>query len=164
MDWPVFLLLGLSFSNAPEHDYSYSYTASYGVRAEASGTAFYQPVRRVVETEFGLLFGDHTSVVIGYTSAFEAPKLTRAASLSLSVDHRIALDDGWSVTLSLSGHYEGPITHRPCTDAIGRQFHCYHGVTPSSPLYSYDFNTTAAALSQRDIGIDRVGVFFEYVF
>lgn len=164
MEWPLFVLLGLSINGTPEHQYSYEYTSSYGIHAEASGTPFYTPTHNILSTQFGLVFGKNTTLVVGYASAFTAPKLIRKPSLSLNLNHKIDFRSGWSMTLSITGRYEGSITHIPCTDSTGRLFHCYHGVTPSSPLFTYDFDTTAKALSRPTRGIEQLGILMEYVF
>lgn len=167
MDWPTFILLGLSISSAPEHRYTYTYTdpTRYSEQLIGSGTDFFTPRQPVVDLTVGLIFDDNTSVVLGLESAFDAPKLHKAPSVEMSIIHFIPLENDWSISFSASAYYQGKIIHHPCTDSLAnRTFHCFHGVTPSSPYFAQSFDTTAQALSKRFIGITSIGVQLTYSF
>lgn len=157
-------LLALSIDSNPMHHYQYQYTAAYGVRAIADGTQFYTPSRPKIAASILVLWSERTASVFSFDTGFRSPKYTQRPSLSVTLEHRVPVDDQNTISFFLRASYEGQITHHPCTDSLGRTFHCYHGVTPSSPYYTQSFDTISGHLSQRQSGLDQIGVSYEYRF
>lgn len=157
-------LVALSIESAPLHNYQYEYTATYGVREFADGTQFYTPSRPTMAASILVLWSERTTSVVSFDTGFRSPKYTRRPSFSVELEHRIPVDEQSTISLFLGMRYEGKITHRPCFDDLGRTFHCYHGVVNDSPLYALSFDTIAAHLSQRQSGLRRIGLAYEYRF
>jgi hypothetical protein len=164
MDWPTIILLGLSVNTTPTHIYSYSYTEAYGVRAAADGTVFYDPKHPQFDVRLLLLFDDYTAVALNLDTGFYSPKYTEYPSVSANVERRFDINQNTTFSIFATINYEGKKVHRSCLDRIGREFHCYHGVVPTSPLYAFSFEDTARILSSRNIGLQRIGFSLQYRF
>lgn len=164
MDWPTIILLGLSVNTTPTHIYSYSYTEAYGVRATAEGTAFYDPKYPQFDVRLLLLFDEHTALALNFDTGFHSQKYTERPSVNATVERRFDINPSTTFSIFATAMYEGRKVHRPCSDRVGREFHCYHGVIPSSPLYSLSFDDAERFLSSRSVGIKSVGFSLQYRF
>jgi hypothetical protein len=164
MDWPTIILLGLSVNTAPAHTYSYSYTEAYGIRATAEGTAFYDPKHPQFDVRLLLLFDEHTALALSFDTGFYSSKYTEYPSVNVTIERRFNITSNTTIGIFASAVYEGRKVHRSCSDRIGREFHCYHGVMPSSPLYTLSFDDASSLLSSRSKGIENVGFSVQYRF
>lgn len=157
-------LIGGGTIDHPVHSYQYEYTSEYGVRAAADGTPFYIRERPTLELDFLVGIGSDILLTANIDSGIDTPKFTSEPSMDLTIEKIFALSDSEKVTFSIDFSFQGDLRNIACTDATGKEFHCYHGVRPTDPYYLLSVDEIDRIYGNKIGAFRGVGIKYEMIF
>lgn len=159
------LLLGINANSSPLYDFRYSYYSESSTLEEASGTHFFKPIFPEIAIQGVTDFGKY-GLIWGLETPYVSEKYKRGINFNGTVYQDFPINRKMSLRLSISFSSLAREKIFSCIDEIGRRFHCYHGVSESSPFFFYSFEDVKKALyrQRRSFSISQFSVIFSMNF
>ena len=163
MDFASFIaattLIGASSNVLPVHDFDYSFYDENSIIRIESGAHFFRP--KFPEISFlGLTHVGNNGLIWNLTTPFISEKYTQGISINATLYHDYVIDRASIIKFSASFSSLPKENISPCTDSIGRKFHCYYGTQPNGAYFSLPFEAVEGLFyrQNRSFNLNELGV------
>jgi hypothetical protein len=151
-------LIGLTVNDKPIFDYEYVTTTSYGITESVSGTHFYERSKPQIKISTYYCFDTFGCGELTLDSGYTTSKQSKEIEINWTPEIKIFQQERFFVTLTPTFKFGGRTKSEACLDNIGRNFHCYYGTQPNSPLFFSNFEAINSAMRSKNIDLTNLEV------